>query len=51
MEVLYKTFPIIMLTAKQPGQELEHGKENRQMVLSKTALPGVRLRGPLGSPA
>lgn len=49
MEVIYKTFPVIILTANQPGQELERGKENRQMVLSKTALLGIRLRWLLGS--
>ena len=51
MEVIYKTFRVIILTTKQAGQELEHRKENRQTVLSKRALPGVRLRGPPGSPA
>jgi len=51
MEVMYKTFSVIILTAKQPSQELEHGKENRQAVLSKTALAAVRLEGHLGRPA
>lgn len=38
MEVIYTTFPVIILTAKQSGQELEHGKENMQDSLEQESI-------------